>query len=291
MAGSYPDHPSWRMAWDRDGSVCLKIPPFTGGGVIDLTLTQMQALNDEATTAGPQFGGRLSADNPWEWCVIIFPELRDIDAFFVQHTSSFSVTNLMVSDDTTNGVDGTWVMVNEAAFGYTGLVKPEYRTLISSSTILDIKGLKFRAGFGGLSSVGNIQSIHLYGEPSPGANPDRLEIWHPTLDERVPPAWFDWGDVPRGSSADIAFRVKNISPSLTAHEIRVFMDVLTDAVPSVPAQHLISQGGSYLAQQNIGTLAPGGISAPLTARRITPSNAVLSLWDFRILADTLDWEA
>jgi hypothetical protein len=286
MAGSYPDHPSWRMAWDRDGSACLLIPPSTGLPQ-DLSAAEMQALNDEGPTAARQFGWRQGV---WDWCVIIFPELRDLDGFFVQHTGSYAVQNMMVSSDTTNGVDGTWVVVNEAPFGYNGLVKPNYRTLISSSTVLDIKGLKFQAGFGGLSSVGNIQSIHLYGEPSPGANPDRLEIWHPTLDERVPPAWFDWGDAPRGSSADIAFRVKNLSPSLTAHSIRVFMDVLTDAVPSVPAQHLISQGGSYLAQQNIGTLTPGAISAPLTARRITPSNAVLSLWDFRILADTVDWE-
>jgi len=286
VAGSYPDHPSWRMAWDKDGSVCVKISP-NDGLPVDLTLAQMQALNDETTTAGPQFGDRQQA---WDWCAIIFPELRDIDAMFVQHSGAYAVRNLQVSTDTTNGVDGTWTVVNAGDFGYQGLVKPAYRTNISSSTILAIKGLKFQAGFGGLSSVGNIQSIHLYGEPAPGENLQRLEIWHPTFDERVPPAYFDWGDAPRGSSADLPFRVKNMSPSMTANSIRVYLETLTDTVPSVPAQHLISQGGSFLAQQNIGTLAPLAISPLLTLRRVTPSNAVLSLWDFRMMAESLDWD-
>jgi hypothetical protein len=286
MAGLYPDHPSWRMAWDKDGSVCVKINP-NDGLPVDLTMAQMQALNDEGPTAGPQFGDRQQA---WDWCVIIFPELRDIDAMFVQHTGNYAVRNLQVSTDTTNGVDGTWTVVNAGDFGYTGLVKPAYRTNIASSTILAIKGLRFQAGFGGLSSVGNIQTIHLYGEPAPDENLQRLEIWHPTLDERVPPAHFDWGDTPRGSSADQTFRVKNMSPSLTAHSIRVYLEALTDTVPSVPAQHLISQGGSFLAQQNIGTLAPLAISPALTLRRVTPSNAVLSLWDFRMMAESLDWD-
>lgn len=285
MAGMYPDLPSWRMAWDVDGSIALKIPPASGLPV-DLTLAQMQALNDEGPSAGPQFGDRQQA---WDWCVVIFPELRDLDALFVQHTGSYAVRNMQVSPNTTNGVDGTWTTVEAGDFGYVGLVKPAYREMIRSSTYLSIKALRFQAGFGGLSSVGNIQSIHLYGEPAPGENPHRLEIWHPTLDERVPPAYFDWGDTPRGSSDDRLFRVKNVSPSMTANSIRVSMAALTDTVPSVHAQHLISQGGSFLAQQNIGSLPPGATSSPLTLRRITASNAVLSLWDFRMSAETTDW--
>lgn len=45
MAGSYPDVPAPRMAWDRDGSVGFTI---TGAGTLSqLTQAQMQEFNDE----------------------------------------------------------------------------------------------------------------------------------------------------------------------------------------------------------------------------------------------------
>jgi hypothetical protein len=131
----------------------------------------------------------------------------------------------------------------------------------------------------------------IYGEPAPGQNPNRLELWHPTLDEKLPPAFFDWGDVPRSSSADRSFRVKNLSAVQTARSTRVAMEILTDSpAPSVVAQHTLSfGGGSFVPQVNIGDLAPGAISPAVTLRRVTPSNAVLSLWSFRVFAESTDW--
>jgi hypothetical protein len=135
------------------------------------------------------------------------------------------------------------------------------------------------------------RNVHLYGEPAPGENPNRLALWHPTLDQRVTPAYFDWGNVPRSSSADRLFRVKNVSSTLTASSVRVAMEALTDTTPSVPGQHSISSDGTtFLAQVNIGSLSPGAISGPLTLRRVIPSNAVLSLWSFRVFAEsTTGW--
>ena len=77
---------------------------------------------------------------------------------------------------------------------------------------------------------------------------------------------------------------------MTAGSTRVAMEVLTDASPSVPAQHTLSYaGGSFLAQVNIGDLAPGAISGPVTMRRVTPTDAALGLWTFRVFAESTDW--
>lgn len=279
MAGNYPDYPSWRMAWDRDGTTMYRMSPSTMTPV-DVPPSDMAKLNNE----GPDF-----VDFENQYALIIFPELRDLDGIFVQHTENSSSRTLQVSADTTNGVDGVWTTVTPDAFHFTGPVKPNYRLQILSETVLAIRALRFLVGPNDFFSDGRIESIHLYGEPAPGQNLKRLEIWHPTLDERVPPGYFDWGDTPRGSTDDRQFRVKNLSPTMTANSIRVYLDALTDTVPSVPGQHLISQGGSYLAQQNIGSLAPDSISTPLTMRRITASNATLSVWDFRLIAESQDW--
>jgi hypothetical protein len=287
MAGNYPDAPSWRMAYDRDGTQVYKIS--SANVITQLTSGDIIALNDES---GSSVYSAVPYNGQSGSLVWFFPELRDLDAYLSIRApgsyspSSFSVS---VSTDTTNGLDGTWTQIS-TAIPPAAEVKPLYRTGIVSTTSLGIRAVKMTAGATSnnewLSST-----VHLYGEPAPGENPNRLALWHPTLDQRVGPAYFDWGNVPRSSSADLLFRVKNLSASLTANSIRVAMEAATDTTPSVPAQHTLSHaGGSFLAQVNIGTLAPGAISSAVTLRRITPSNAILSLWSFRVFAEsTTGW--
>lgn len=280
MAGNYPDSPSWRMAYDRDGTQVFKID--SSNVITQYASGTLVTLNDEGDG-----GIAVQSTNSSNSIVWIFPELRDLDGFLNIGGGGASMT-VSVSADTTNGLDGTWSTISTAGYT-TGAVKPQYRTAITSTTVLAIKAFKIR-GVTGASNTWNLNAVHLYGEPVPGANPNRLELWHPTLDEKLTPAFFDWGDVPRSSSADRTFRVKNLSGSMTAGAVRVAMESLTDTTPSVPAQHTLSYaGGSFLAQVNIGDLSPGAISGPLTLRRVTPSNAVLSLWSFRVFAESTAW--
>ena len=289
MAGNYPDNPSWRFAYDRDGSQGYTID-LGLTTVTQLTTTQMQAINDEnLSTQGPYVvsnGG---------YYMIWFPELRDLDAFMIKLGGGFQTHyyGVEVSPNTTNGLDGTWTSIRTygdagAALGGTG---SDYRTTIQSITALSIRAVRIRIGSNGNSQ--GIFSLHLFGEPIPGANPNRLVLWHPTLDQRVGPAWFDWGDTPRSSSADKQFRVKNLSSSLSANSIRVAQEILTDAAsgnPSVVGQHTLStDGATFLAQVNVGTLAPGAISGVVTMRRNTPSNAQLGVWAHRVFAEANSW--
>lgn len=283
MAGNYPDAPSWRMAIDRDGTQGYSI---TGGNIVTpLTNAQMQILNnenDDALTIPGQVNGRL---------MLIFPELRDIDGFFLD-TDAIANTHayvVEVSANTTNGIDGTWTQIaSGTADTSTDAVVPGYRSVVSV-TQLAKRAIRVRRT-GSMAGDITVTAFHVYGEPAPGENPNRLALWHPTLDERVPPAYFDWGNVPRSSSGDRLFRVKNLSSGLTASAVRVAMETLTDGTPSVPGQHSLSYGGgSFLAQVNVGDLAPGAISGQVTLRRITPSNAQLGVFAFRVFAEANSW--
>jgi len=285
MAGNYPDAPSWRMAYDRDGTQGYLIS--STGVITQLTSGNLATLNDEGESYLTVTNGSPSS------VVFIFPELRDVDALFYCHllASPFAVPTTMtvaVSVNTTNGLDGTWSTIGTVVPPKVA-VKPAYRTGILSSTALAVRAVKFTAVNGGGASW-DASAIHLYGEPAPGENPNRLALWHPTLDQRVTAAYFDWGNVPRSSSADRTFRVKNLSASLTGSSIRVAMEALTDSTPSLPGWHSLSMDGTtFLAQVTIGTLAPGAISGVLTLRRITPSNAALSLYSMRVFAEATGW--
>lgn len=282
MAGNYPDVTSWRMAWDVDGTQL-----FSGTAIdsmVQRSSAAMAALNSENSA-------EVLASRPL-WVCLIFPELRDLDGYFFSVTAGvgFSFGPVQVSSDTTNGVDGTWITVGES---YTlSASKPQMRTEISSTTTLGIKAIRAftQNTFSGYN--GGMRSIHLYGEPIPEVNLQRLEIWHPTLDQRLGPADLDWGDVPRDSEEIREFRVKNMHPTLTANDVRVAMSILTDTTPSVLGQQSISgnDGASWAAQFTLSSpLLPEEVSPIFKVRRQTAENATLSLWWYRLFADTTSW--
>lgn len=269
MAGSYPDPPSYRMAIHRDGTQIFNLS--TG---LNLSQGNLNTLNSES-------GASAVTSN--QVCVI-FPELRDLDAIWLNgNTGSVST---QVSSDTTNGLDGTW------AAGPTVSVTADtgnplgtgWRDSITSSTAFAIKGVRF--------TVGSLRNIHLYGEISPTQTEKRIEFWHPTIDQKISPNTFDWGDCPRYSTGQVRFRLKNMSPSLTAFNVIVSALALTDTTPSVPAQHFLSDDGvHWAATVDAGAIASLGLSPILYLRRVTPSNAVLTTprWAFHLIAVPTSW--
>lgn len=287
MAGNYPDVPSWRMAYDVDGS---QMYSWLDSGVItQRSPAEMVTLNNETNDSAISFGTSTAG-----YIGIIFPELRDLDGFFFStdsHVGNTFMSLVEVSDDTTNGIDGTWSTYMSGDLTDYGFTPSKARNNIRSATALGIKAVRFRRTQG--SQIGgSTSSIHLYGEPSPGENPQRLEIWHPTEDRRLGAADLDWGDVPRNSSEIREFRVKNMHPTLTANSVRVAMSILTDTTPSVVGQQSISKdgGSTWGAQQTLtNPLGPEEISPVLHIRRQTPANAALSLWWYRVFADCSSW--
>jgi hypothetical protein len=211
-----------------------------------------------------------------------------VDAIFI--AGLYGLVSIQWSLNTTNGVDGTWTTIaGPYSFGNDETV---WRTGTMAETVLAVKALRFRLN-GSSPWSWSVKSLHVWGEIAPAETPDRLVFWNAGSDTKMDPVTLDWGDAPRSSSADRVVRVKNISPTKSAVNVRVSFDILTDATspaPSVPAQYTASYGGgSFLAQVNIGTLAPGAISGPITLRRITPSNAQYGLFAPRVSAVADSW--
>lgn len=288
MVGFYTDSPSWRVAYDEDGTQGYKVDYLNA--ITDLASGDLVKLNNDSTDS---VQGPVNGFGTGDALVLIFPCLMDVDALFAATTQFGSGITynrpgaVKTSVDTTNGVDGTWVTQSVGgSIGNTG--KVAVRENIVSSTWGGIRAIKL---YGASSGGGyNFMNVHVYGEPTTGQTLDRLVLWHPTLDQRVSAAYFDWGDVPRGSSADKTFRVKNLSATLTANAPRISLETLDDTSPSVPGYHTLSKGSGFASQQTLANLAPGAISGEIcTIRRTTPSNAILGLWDLRIQAEATSW--
>jgi hypothetical protein len=287
MAGSYPDYASWRMPIDRDGTQLWLIGPT--GNLAQRANSELVTLNNENNDAVPRYASNAESAT----LIFMFPELRDIDGWTWIHGNSSVISGLLTvatSANTTNGVDGTWTTVTTFTPTYA-VVSPTYRTVFTAGTANGVKAIRFVMAAQS-SRYMEPNTIHLFGEITAGQNPNRLILWHPTLDQRVGPAHFDWGDVRRGSAAtDKTFRVKNNSATLTANGVDVSFDVLTDASPTLlTGQHSLSLDGTSFAQtQTLGNLAPGAISGIVTLRRTMAFNAALSVWALRVVADATSW--
>ena len=278
MAGNYPDPTTWRMPLDIDGSTLVFIR--FDGTVEEVPASDIQKLNSEinSTYVKPTWGGNGVDYN----LAVIFPEKRDIDGWFIA-ADIYRVLKVEVSADTTNGQDGTWTTVMGTAYQPT-TSSGQWRAGLTANTSLAVQGIRFfmQAYANGTNYI---YSTHLWGEIAPAQNLDRLDIWHPSLDQKLGPAALDWGDTPRSSSETRTFRVKNLSLTKNASNIRVNGSGLSVGNPSVVAEHVYSiDGVNFFSQVNIGSLGPGVTSGLVYVRRITPSNAQLGLFTLRVKA-------
>jgi hypothetical protein len=290
VAGTYPDVPGRRMAYDRDGTVGFTID--AANNVVQLDDASMRAGNDESNSIMARVDEGF---HPGLWVGVLFPELRDLSGFYLGYSGygpAGPLLHLQYSTNSTSGLDGTWATWGADPPPQTPNVSPDYRVSVNAASLSGVRGVRVYIPPTFSSGINNLLAIHLYGQPATGQAPNRLRIWHPTLDQEVTGPYFDWGDVARGTSASRDFRVKNFSGTQTAHSVEVLLETLTDAVPSVVSQHTLTYHGSSPAVSvNIGDLGPNAASDVLTVARFTPTNAQLSAWALRIIAAAGSWGA
>lgn len=275
MAGNYPDVPDNRIPYDKDGAI------WTDGG-----FTQFAASAATNTNKDNSYSGWSISVSSGMTRTLILPYNVNLVGLFLgggQGGNGHYCKVTAWSPDTTNGIDGTW---NGVDLNYGG----SWRTSIQAVTYNNCRAVRSVASTHTTGNA-NISGFHMYGRIVSGQVPDRLEIWHPTLSRRVFGPHFDWGNVPRQSSADLSFRVKNQSSSFTANSVSVTFNAESgDTTPPVSAQHYLSTDGiNFSSSLDLGALAPGALSPVITVRRITPSNAVLGLWSTRIRAVPVSW--
>lgn len=285
MAGSYPDAPSRRFAWDADGSVGVvfqpAFPPET------FSAASKAELNDEDAVQVDIFSNASAG----LYCAVLFPELREVDGFFFALGGDGSGTSataaVQASTNTTNGRDGSWATV---AASYNYVRNPSlssYRSPTSANES-NRRGVRFHwaAWDHSGTTVDEPVSLHLYGTFAAGETPDRLLFIDETtgLEYTAP---VDYGDTPRGSSEDRELRIRNNSASLTANTIQYTAEDLYRGAASWYT-FTLPGGATFQSTQQVASLAPATSSGIITARRITPASA-LQLYAARWKVNVGSW--
>jgi hypothetical protein len=255
--------------------------------VVPVTAAELKVMNNENS-------GDVVNRSGNNWVMFFFPKRVTITHYFAD-AGAFGgqyrfISTVETSEDTTNGYDGTWT--GRGSISHRGTAIPGYRTLVAAvpQPLVNVKTMRVLMSHSAQLSSSQIATLHLYGKRSEDS--DRLEFWHPTLNQPLSdsPAHLDWGNRPRGTSESRQVRVKNVSNLVTATNITVGMEALTDANPTFVSQHQFAyEGGPLGAAAVIPSLAPGEISGLVTIQQSLLATAVLSLWTQRIYATAGGW--
>lgn len=310
MAGSYPDAPSRRMAYDADGTVVFLYSAISGNqfGTLSPVIWNNEAIDTNGVNHEQSIQGQ------------IWPEERELDGLYWNSEDTLGANNFITlveesdgggggfnggGNPTTNGVDGAWNTVvadaddqNEVP---TRATPDSYRQQIEAFAVSDARAFRQvqPTVAGGASRLRN---WHVYGTISPGQTPDRLAF----IDEATglpvgnPAAIFgvpiDYGDRPRGSLIERDFLIENLSATLTAvNPITLSAEDLETWVAfgtSMENWITYSDGGGPFSEP-LSILVNIGPSSrhvnTITARMNIPDDAELSLHAARIRKNVSSW--
>lgn len=180
-----------------------------------------------------------------------------------------------------------WPRENEelAGFGWRAVAGAGTRNVIALRMYLP----ETPEGYGGAEVFQSaLMMLHLYGEPDTNATLDRLEYVQELTEA---PMDFDWGDVDRLSTGEQkAFRIKNLSPTLTATTVSVSVYESSPlGVPDSSALLTLSTDGvSWNSSIDIASIAPGAVSGVIYLRLI-PGGAFVGSRSPRLFAEVGGW--
>lgn len=286
------------MAYDADGTILLSRNVYNGDQWTERGQTNRTELNDEDNTTAFTISVSPGSPSRQLQMVWIFPELREFDGFFGaqgstgvkgSQTPGSPSAGIYTSGTVTNGYDGDPWSSQVAAYSVpTDQPYPtQYRTSITSIAASNARGVRWVFASQDNEGWRTQVAAHLYGEISPGETPDRLLF----IDEGTGLEFTlpeDWGDVPRGSSEDRTWRIKNNSSTLTANTVQYTVEALYLGSASWYT-HTLPGGASYQATQQIASIAPSTTTGLITTRRVTPGGEALGLHAARAYLNTASW--
>ena len=245
-----------------------------------LTTLQKSLLNSEGKTLN------LGAGERWAFFFFL-QELTEVSAVSLLHSNPIDnvpglLSNMLVygSDDSTNGIDGTW---ETAVF-----TKPNYSerpdwwraNVVSLSFSKPVKVVKmgFENSFGYISTP---KAIHLFGRKAAGQNPDDIIFTDASGD--ILTALVDFGDVPEGTTSYQQIRVKNASATKNANDINLQFN-------HSDFDFSYSPTGPWVSVIDISSLGPGSLSSVIYVRNhLNPPLLALGPKAARIIASVGSW--
>lgn len=242
----YPIISSRRISYDIDGTVVAHTRN-TDQIYAWLTSSQMTELNNE------DYVSVLSAPNMGQGVVFFFPEKREIELLAASANGGFD--SIQGSNDTTNGMDGTW---ETASITMTLSTKDDdWRTKIyavSFSTSYKVIRIKFSRE---MYDTSYIKMIHLYGRKAAGETVDDILFTDSYGNELT--ALMDWNDRPEGSTVINSFKVKNASTTKIANNVNLQLNHADFGMS-------LSESGPWTATIDISSIAANSLSATIYVR-------------------------
>ena len=269
MAGTYKNYTGYRIAYHLDGT---RVFYRTINTLTELTPAQIVTLNDEDSDG-------IGVSRTTGYFFFMFPRPYNLTGYYVGWTANFSYSTpyLEVSSDTSNFSDGSWSNLGSAGMYISGLSVHQARSSIATISTTGTVGARVYYSQGDFSARSmTFYSINFYGIPSNGVSGDKLWIWHDTLDQRIDPAYFDFGNAPLANTTPLkVFRIKNSSATKTAIAPLVSGAIPTDGSPSVLSTMQFSiDAVSWSVSVTLPDLAPGAISAVVYVRFAVAVNTV-----------------
>lgn len=265
----YAALPDRRMPYDNDGTIVYE-GNLTSGAV---TLRSGSALQNMQDDTYSNVAGVGAARQNQVTAFLFFPEQREVTAWYHYRDNEGNNGTVAItgSNDTTNGLDGTWETASLPS-GQPGSLTDvfDWRTKIRPISFTGPKkNVRVTAAAGSGGSGGTttqyFQFLHLYGEAAAGAMAHDLEfINHDDTPGVAFTAPEDFGDQPLGTTVVRQFRVKNTSATKTATNVNLQCN---DADFTIGE----SASGPWVVTINIASLGPGAESATLYCRLTTPA--------------------
>lgn len=287
---SYPALPDHRIPYDIDGTAAYKYSDFNG---CPAALTGAELLIAQGIVIDESVSVELTtvcAGGFRSGLAFFFPEQRECTgvfafAYYDNVGDALSSDRIVGSNDTTNGLDGTFEV---ASLPSGGPITGQSRK--SDSWRSGIKPVSFTGGKRTVivTSSNNTRAqryfcCHLYGEKVAGQTPDDVLFVDPDSANAEFPTALDFGDRPLATSVIDNFAIKNASPTKTANGINIQCNDADFALSS-------DGGATWVVTINITSLAAGAVSSTFKVRNTTPAvGSKLGPRTARITAIVTSW--
>jgi hypothetical protein len=302
---AYPTAPGRRIGYDEDGTIVYFAGLVSGTTYVAAgsafpdaafslisTADMQEANNTDASTRISAMDQTATATDANQISVWIFPELRDIDGYYIARVDEGGVM-VSYSTDTTNGRDGSWTAFgtlttyrwNSTTAG--NMFTEAWRSKIVTSSASAVRAVRYASNCSATSCVTGVRLAHWYGEIASGESPDRLLIVD-NADDLEFTSPIDTADTPRGMAEDVAtIYLTNNSGTLQANTTTVDpedLESLSDGWYTVNVG-----GGAFGSSISITTILAGADSADIIVRRDTANDAEPGLYGARLEVKTASW--
>lgn len=301
-----PDH---RIPYDNDGTLVYIGSSIAGATTVVSGPDALELQDTDLVTAGETFDGDQGR------AFFFFPSQCEVTGYYARcNTSGGSVNVITGSNDTTNGMDGTWETASlpSGAPGWTDNFS--WRSEIKPISFTGPKkNVRLHASASG--TVNRFTILHLYGEAAAGQMAhDLIYIDQDNGGGPIPyPSVEDFGDQPLGTTVVRQFRIKNASaagpaiavssssvanPSvittgaahgfLTGHQVAIAGHA--GSTPSINGTHVVTvlSPTTFSIPVNVTVGGTGG-TATRQARTATNLNIQCNDPDFALSTDNINW--